>query len=216
MVTLQCALIETFATFREGKIYKKEPKFGYEYNDCENMFSRFLGDENIFSDAFTRNNNASSFYKGVRCGLMHSTKTTLGWKINASVEPYMENNPARQDINNESFFVSETGGIKIIFRNQFQDVLVGYFNGYKSNLADPNNTELRKFFARKLDDLFDIPKDETFDWWKHICECKYCNAPMNVEPSPQVIDSIASGASRRKINAKHSDAVSVEFTQIIN
>jgi hypothetical protein len=45
--------------------------------------------------------------------------------------------------------------------------LVEYLKDYLDELrkADNDGKELRKFFARKLDNLFDFKPDSKFDWW---------------------------------------------------
>lgn len=99
IVTIQCALIETFAAFKEGVIYNhNKPEIGgiaYEYRDSSDLFVRFLTSEAIFEGLFYvidknkhRQNNvpfsATQFYTQVRCGLMHETRTKGKWVINAT------------------------------------------------------------------------------------------------------------------------------------
>jgi hypothetical protein len=183
MVTLQCALIETFAALKEGKIHNRNPIFKYEYKDCMDLFVNFLETENIFINL---KDDAKNFYTEVRCGLMHETRTKSVWKIKACAKCFKKINN-RTDISDDAILAKNGVSGRIIFRNQLQDALENYFKQYKIDLADRNKNELRKLFARKLDHLF-LTDDEletaknTFNWWKHDCECKYCNAPMNVEP----------------------------------
>jgi hypothetical protein len=175
IVTAQCALIETFAAFKNGKIYdeNKEESEIYYYKSGK-LFQEFLKSEDLFQKNFGGNDkpSVSDFYKSVRCGLLHETRTKVKWTIKADVKKYLKN-----DIITEKTFAAKTSGKYIVFRNQLQDALQDYFDTYKKKLANPAEkfNELRQFLARKLDHLFDIDKDETFDWWKHQCICKHCN-----------------------------------------
>jgi len=41
-----------------------------------------------------------------------------------------------------------------------------YVETYCAELRQNDNQHLRRLFARKLDDLFEIPRDpKVFDWW---------------------------------------------------
>lgn len=170
IVTIQCALIETFAAFREGLIYNhNKPEFDgltYEYRDSRELFVRFLNSALIFKDIFytlDKNRNkqinipfsAIQFYSHVRCGLMHETRTKGNWVINATAN----DNPS------DKKFIKR--GIKgnIIYRTLFQIALINYFESYKSDLQNTHNAfnPLRRLFARKLDHLYDIK--DNYEWW---------------------------------------------------
>ncbi len=176
IVTLQCALIETFAAFKKGQIHNINPQFDYQYKDCMSFFIEFLQNEEEFRNHFNKK-DAEFFYTEVRCGLMHETRTKSSWLIQANAEIYKRDNPSQPNITADTILAKKGRKRRIIFRNQFQKALDRYFDSYKENLANPAEkfNELRKFLARKPDHLFDIDKDETFEWWKHQCICKYCN-----------------------------------------
>ena len=170
IVTIQCALIETFAAFREGLIYNHDkPEVGglpYEYRDSGELFVRFLNTVSIFKGIFysidkvgNKQKNvpfsAKQFYSQVRCGLMHETRTKGKWVINATAN----DNP------NDKKFIKQRNKGNIIYRTLFQIALLKYFENYKLDLlsTETNSNELRRLFARKLDHLYDIK--DNFDWW---------------------------------------------------
>lgn len=173
IIMVQCALIEMFAAFREGKIFNHNrssdsPK--YEYDKSQQMFTSLLRSAKIFKDNFWELNpknkvvidkpfNAKEFYTNVRCGLMHEARTKGNWHITAT--------PTTKPVKTEKqFLVLEDGKIKI-YRTVLHYRLIEYLNDYLDELRKTNNhgKELRKFFARKLDNLFDYPSDAKFDWW---------------------------------------------------
>src|SRR5882672_2343334 len=89
IVTVQCAIIESLASFRTGQIFAHKRVKGqanYIYNDSRKIFVEFLHTSLIFKDNFyqiddagtkTKDNpfNADDFYTKVRCGLMHEART---------------------------------------------------------------------------------------------------------------------------------------------
>lgn len=173
IVTVQCALIEMFAAFRTGRIFNHSrsstsPK--YEYNKSQQMFTSLLRSAKIFKDNFWELNkknkvlidspfSAKEFYTNVRCGLMHEARTKGNWYITAT--------PKTKSVKTEKqFLVSEDGKIKI-YRTVLHYRLTEYLTDYLVELrkADNDGKELRKFFARKLDNLFDYQPDAKFDWW---------------------------------------------------
>jgi hypothetical protein len=173
IVTVQCALIEMLAAFRQGKIFNhnktsSSPK--YEYKESQKMFTSLLRTATIFQDNFWESNaknkkvidrpyNASEFYKNVRCGLMHEARTKDNWHITAT--------PLSKKVKAEKkFIVTENGKIKI-YRTVLHYRLLEYLAEYSNELRqDTNDGEiLRKFFARKMDHLFDFQIDKNYDWW---------------------------------------------------
>jgi hypothetical protein len=179
VLTLQCALIEMFAAFRQGKIHnpkrpkRKEFRPKYEYFYSDQCFIEFLETEEIFEDHFYIKDTdsgkklphpifkAKDFYSKVRCGLMHEARTKEDWLITA----------ADNDNTKPPKFISynEQDKTKKINRTILQERLRSYFEDkYLKELTenDFNGKKLRRLLARKLDHLYDIPKDKTFDWWK--------------------------------------------------
>lgn len=173
IVMVQCALIEMFAAFRKGKVFNhnrssSSPK--YEYDKSQQMFTSLLRSAKIFKDNFWELNhknkvvidkpfNAKDFYTSVRCGLMHEARTKGNWHITAT--------PLNKSVQTEKQFLILEGGKIKIYRTVLHYRLVEYLKDYLDELrkADNDGKELRKFFARKLDNLFDYKPDSKFDWW---------------------------------------------------
>ncbi|MGJ1329031.1 hypothetical protein [Sphingobacterium multivorum] len=75
--------------------------------------------------------------------------------------------PEYADSKNESkFIVTENGKIKI-YRTLLHYRLLNYFMEYQNELRQNNQDGeiLRKYFARKMDSLFEVVPDVNFDWW---------------------------------------------------
>jgi len=173
IVMVQCALIEMFAAFREGKIFNhrrssSSPK--YEYNKSQQMFTNLLRSAKIFKDNFweltptkkvviDKPFSAEEFYTNVRCGLMHEARTKGNWHITAT--------PLNKSVKTEKQFLILEGGKIKIYRTVLHHRLIEYLTDYLDELrkTDNDGKELRKFFARKLDNLFDYQPDSKFDWW---------------------------------------------------
>lgn len=172
IVTVQCALIEMFAAFRQGKIFNHNrtsasPK--YEYKESQKMFTSLLRTASIFKDNFWEYNaknkividkpySSVDFYKHVRCGLMHEARTKENWHITAT--------PFSKSVKTDKNFIVTENGKHKIYRTVLHYRLLGYLTEYKTELCKENQDGeiLRKFFARKLDNLFDIDADGK-DWW---------------------------------------------------
>lgn len=173
IVMVQCAIIESLASFREGKIYSHGPLTGkpkYMYNNSRDMFTFFLHSAKIFEGNFYqidpklgRKKNvpfdATEFYKNVRCGLVHEARTKGPWHINAT----------KKDAKTETTFIERDGHKIKILRTVLHYRLIDYLKEYVQELKviSTNGDNLRRLFARKLDHLFDIPTaDRTgYDWW---------------------------------------------------
>lgn len=172
IVMVQCALIEMFAAFREGKIFNHfctsaSPK--YEYKDSKNWFVRFLRTDPIFENIFWKRNpkgntiidqpySAAKFYECVRCGLMHECRTKENWIISAT--------PKEKSSKIEQSFLAPKGTEIVIYRTVFHYRLLTYLSNYIQDLQQETQEgrTLRKHLARKLDNLFDYPADAS-NWW---------------------------------------------------
>lgn len=170
IVTLQCAMIETFAAFKKGVIHNPNYQEGtdpsFQYKRSDDLFIEFLLSEEIFKDNFfvevngnKRSNqpfNAKNFYSNVRCGLMHETRIKKNWKIKVK-KKY-----------DRGIFLEKIGNDKIIYRTELQRQLKKYFQDYLRDLLNPDNNELRKLFARKLDHLLELTgrSKRGCDWWQ--------------------------------------------------
>jgi hypothetical protein len=173
IVTVQCAIIESLASFRTGQIFahkKVKGQASYIYNESGKMFVSFLHSSKIFKDNFYQIDpveglqkdlpfSASEFYTNVRCGLMHEARTKGQWYINAT----------KKDVKTEKVFIEQDGAkiklLRTILHHRLNDCVKEYLQDLKQ-ISDDGNT-LRRFFGRKLDHLFDIPVADQigYDWW---------------------------------------------------
>ncbi len=177
ILTAQCALIETFAAYKKGKIFKSDLKEedGIYYKGSRKLFIDFLESETLFKGNFGGDSkpSAEDFYSDVRCGLMHETRTKNNWIIHANVNNTSSINSSRKkEITETTFILKGNSGKHIVFRNQLQCVLEKYFEYYSDILSSSDNSfhnlSRRRFFARKLDHLYldtkEIKEDKS-DWW---------------------------------------------------
>ena len=173
IVTVQCAIIESLASFRTGQIFAHEKVKGqpsYIYNKSAKMFVSFLHSSIIFKDNFYQIDNvgnlipdipfsASDFYSCVRCGLMHEARTKGEWYINAT----------KKDVKTEKVFIERDGTkiklLRTILHYRLRDCITEYLQDLEQISANGNS--LRRFFGRKLDHLFDIQTADQigYDWW---------------------------------------------------
>lgn len=171
ILTIQCALIEMFAAFKSGKIYKYDKKRddpNYTYKHADECFISFLYSEEIFENHFytiqegrvekDKPFSAKEFYDNVRCGLMHEARTKGDWVINA-----------KQSYSGaDKVFITKRKNNNISVDRTILNVqLKKYFSNYLSDLSsnDHQGEKLRRLFARKLDHLYDIPQDINYNWW---------------------------------------------------
>ena len=167
IITIQCALIETFASFKYGKVfnhrYNELNDPSHQYNDSRQIFIDFLHDENIFKNHFfvVENGNkvvdkpfsANDFYSNVRCALVHEGRTRKKWTIN--VRP--------KNVSNNCF-IKKVGGKYKIYRTFMHKALKKYVDDYINDLRKQANEEGRKYFGRKMDHIYELKKNN-LDWW---------------------------------------------------
>lgn len=67
-----CLLIEALQSFKEGKEYTKQKGAG------QKCFEHFFWENDEFSEFRP---HVSSFYSGIRCGILHQAETYDGWRI---------------------------------------------------------------------------------------------------------------------------------------
>lgn len=172
IVTIQCTLIEMFAAFREGKIfttkYNKALK-SYEYSKSQKIFTDFLLTTSVFEGNFWISDgglkvinqpyDSKSFYKDVRCGLLHEARTKGKWIIGVT--------PSGFSVKTEKKFITSEDDKLKIHRTVLHHLLLRYFTDYKAKLRQhgEDGRRLRLCFARKLDDLFDVLPDTNYNWW---------------------------------------------------
>lgn len=176
ILTVQCALIEAFASLRTGMIFdhkknKNSPK--YTYSGSQEMFTGFLHTAAIFEHNFwiadpagpgkrliNQPFDAEAFYKDVRCGLMHEARTKGNWIINAA--------PLKYKTRTEKVFIEKGNQRLKIYRTILHYRLKQYLKDYASDLQQPgaDGETLRRYFARKMDHIFEeTPDPLQFDWW---------------------------------------------------
>lgn len=141
IMAIQCSLIEFLESTVQGKTYRfrhnNEPPLGpFEYTNSSEMFTSFLKNRQPFSAVFD-DNLAVDFYKSVRCGLLHETRTKGQWVIRAGGP--------------KGVFVEINASEKILYRNRFQDALREFVKQYKNDLLA--STAIQAAFIRKLDSL---------------------------------------------------------------
>jgi hypothetical protein len=124
VLALDCMLLETLASFRDGL----EDTIGRS----KEIFCGFLRGRPEFSGVFDEG-LASSFYYQFRCGVLHQTEVAGRGKI-WSIGP----------------IVQVVDGSIIVNRNALHDALTQAFHNYLNELRDPENVEIRSRFARKM------------------------------------------------------------------
>ncbi len=169
VITILCVLIETFASFKYGKVFnhryndQKDPL--YQYKDSRMIFVDFLHDENIFENHFYIFENgdkifdkpfsADDFYSNVRCALVHEGRTRKKWTINVRPKNISDN-----------IFIKEIGGKYKIFRTVMHISLKKYVDDYLNELRKPDNDNGRKYFGRKMDHVYELKKNN-LNWWNN-------------------------------------------------
>ena len=170
IVTVLCALIESLASFRKGKIYSfyLGGLPSYYYSRSGEMVEKFLHTDDIFKNNFWIEGNdgkrkydypakAKEFYSDVRCGLLHEARTKGNWYINAT----------KKDVKKETVFIEKRGEKMVILRTVMFFRLKVCVTNYCQDLRNEKESfnELRKYFARKLDNIYGYDHTAKYDWW---------------------------------------------------
>ncbi len=139
IVAIQCTLIEFLESAVQGRSYRywrsgDPPLSPHEYSKSGDLFITFLTTRVPFANTFNVQ-LARDFYEGVRCGLLHEARTKGGWTIWAK-------DPVGK-------LVSAVD--KIVYRDNFQDGLLGFIEWYKRALL--SDVALQEAFIRKFDSL---------------------------------------------------------------
>lgn len=171
IVSLQCIVIEMFASFKEGKIFFLErggvrnPEPRIYYTKSSGCFVDFLQGEKEFNKSFSpapgRNATALQFYENVRCGLLHEARTKSDWKINAKKDERYSDPTTTE-------FIKEEPGKVSLDRKILNNQLSAYFTRYLGELDEDNQkgNDLRKFLGRCLDNHYNHARDININWWK--------------------------------------------------
>jgi hypothetical protein len=126
IMAIDCLLIETLQSFRDGLINTKKKS--------KEMFKKYLSESEGFRDHFNEI-HAEKFYYDVRCGILHQAEI-MGPSLLWSVGPLKG---------------EKADGTPHINRTQFHELLKEDFNRYCNELKNPANSELRKNFRLKMD-----------------------------------------------------------------
>jgi len=127
ILAIDCLLIETLQSFREGLTNTK--------GKSEEMFKKFLTSREGFREHFNNVDQAERFYFDFRCGILHQAEvmgTSLLWSVGL--------------LKGE-----KTDGIPYINRTKVHEYLKNEVKRYSDELRDPDNSELRKNFRSKMD-----------------------------------------------------------------
>ena len=89
---------------------------------------------------------------------MHEARTKNEWFINTT----------KKSITTEKIFIEKEGNKTKILRSILHHRLKNCVEKYCTDLkaTDQSGEKLRKLFGRKLDHLFDIKRNLSYDWWK--------------------------------------------------
>jgi len=170
IATIECSLIEFIAALTEGKIFLKDKPAGakdYYYDDSARLYSRFLRTSDIFKNLFGADKGKQpkyrpdDFYKNVRCALIHEAQTKNNWEIR------IYGKTKTNDLKNNTVIKTDSKGVKVLYRTALYLTLKNYVDNYCNvSLADNSNRgrTLRKYLARKIDYISEIPADKKF-WW---------------------------------------------------
>jgi len=134
IVAIQCSLIEFLESTIHGINYVYKNPGPYEYSQSKQVFESFLANRKPFAGAFSPS-LASSFYVGVRCGMLHEARTKDGWRIHGEDQ--------------QGRIVDEAS--KILFRNGFQRALLDVVSDCIATL--PHDESRQAAFLRKYDRL---------------------------------------------------------------
>jgi hypothetical protein len=143
IAALFCSLIEFLESCERGDNFHYIGRKGatlqpneYDQNQASSYFKDFLKTRKPF-DKLIPSALVDSFYRDVRCGLLHEARTKGGWVISTA---------ARRDI-----LISQHDTKITLFRNGLIPALETYFVDYRVRLLTSQSTQ--QAFIRKFDHL---------------------------------------------------------------
>jgi len=143
IVALFCSLIEFLESCERGCNFhligwSNDSLQPYEYNErqASSYFKNFLRTRKPF-DRLVPSELIDSFYKDVRCGLLHEARTKGSWYISTA--------------KSNGILISQESEKITLYRNQLIPALEIYFDDYRSRLL--NNPCTQEAFIRKFDFL---------------------------------------------------------------
>jgi hypothetical protein len=126
ILALDCLLIETLQSFREGLTDSN--------GKSKKMFQRFLSRSESFRKHFTED-EAKGFFYDFRCGILHQAEVMGPWLL-WSVG---------------SMKGKKSDGTPYVNRTKIHECLKDEIERYCKELEDPANGDLRKNFRTKMD-----------------------------------------------------------------
>jgi hypothetical protein len=143
IAALFCSLIEFLESCERGDNFHFIGKTTdtlqpNEYNErqASSYFKDFLKTRKPF-DTLVPSALVESFYKDVRCGLLHEARTKGGWFISTATS--------------SGALISQKGGQITLFRNRLIPALEEYFLEYRKRLL--TNPSTQEAFIKKFDHL---------------------------------------------------------------
>jgi hypothetical protein len=125
-MAIDCLLIQTQQSFREGKINTK--------GGAKQVFVNFLTQSNEFKNHFDAK-EAKQFYYDFRCGILHQAETmgnTLLWSVGSTLKG------------------KNSKDVSYVNRTLFHDYLKKEIAAYAGDLRNIGNQDLRKNFIKKM------------------------------------------------------------------
>lgn len=143
IVALCCTLIEYLESCEQGDNFRYLGRTGaalgpHEYSERQASvyFKNFLRARSPFSTLVPAN-LIESFYRDVRCGLLHEARTKGGWTLSTA--------------DSKGRLVRQRGTSITLFRNELVRALEDYLQDYRHRLLTNANTQAA--FIRKFDYL---------------------------------------------------------------
>jgi hypothetical protein len=143
MAALFCTLIEYLESCERGDNFRFIGRTGaklqpheYDEHQAATYFKYFLKKRAPFCELVPAD-LVDSFYRNVRCGLVHEARTKGGWTVSSK--------------GSGGRLISQSGSTITLFRNELLPGLQRYLDDYRQRLmSDPNTQEA---FIRKFDHL---------------------------------------------------------------
>jgi hypothetical protein len=141
MLAIDCLLIDTLQSFREGRTSSNEAR-------STKAFIDFLVERPRFAPEFVSRSRAREFVDNVRNGLLHDGETRGGWRV-------------RQGFPNGKVLEKTADGW-ILYRDRFHFALEAEFSDYLEQLMLPDaDPSLRSKFLRRMDSICGLLPDRT-------------------------------------------------------
>lgn len=190
---LQCVLMEFLEALFQGKVYR--PPISEEelasrsrrlridrellaqhvqpdqYTASASLFVSFLTTRKPFAEDFSRQ-QASTFYRDIRCGLLHEAAT----KSRSKVWAEKEGDPTClvDDVNN---------GI-IVYRNAMQEALLSCINAYREQLL--GSEAVQACFIRKMDDIAQVDRCSYFAYGSNLNRAQFRSRVEHIHSAVRV------------------------------